>query len=386
MSENRVKLVAIAKDEAAYLPEWIFHHLYFGFDSIDIYINNTSDNSLKLTDMLASLDSVNFKDGDFFFNNFNYAQRVIYQYSLSEAREEGFTHIIFLDIDEFWTPRCFYSNIKQCIQEISADIISFEWFNKFENQCFSSAIECNMVGEHHSLVKSLLSLDIEYCEIDIHNSKSEKAVYRLADGGLAIYHNNNQHVKVDSSDIKPYFITHRMFRSQLEYVSLLGRGRPNKNGYFKDNRNGFYKVENTSKKVIIDENTMGGYFLARNEFYERYITTDYIDNANRFIVERYNDVVRQIDRCSISELTVLKKILNGVDLPDVNQAFASYLARVARILSKDVVDSIRDAAIALENRDLAKSLQLMELALSMRPQGPLLVKKVKQYREKLEKA
>lgn len=44
----KVKLVAIAKDEAAYLPDWIFHHLYFGFDSIDIYVNNTTDNTYDL--------------------------------------------------------------------------------------------------------------------------------------------------------------------------------------------------------------------------------------------------------------------------------------------------------------------------------------------------
>ena len=41
----KIKLAAIARDEAAYLPEWIFHHLDFGFDEIEIYINNTVDNS-----------------------------------------------------------------------------------------------------------------------------------------------------------------------------------------------------------------------------------------------------------------------------------------------------------------------------------------------------
>jgi hypothetical protein len=32
----KVKLVAVAKDEAVGLPRWIFHHLFFGIDSIDI--------------------------------------------------------------------------------------------------------------------------------------------------------------------------------------------------------------------------------------------------------------------------------------------------------------------------------------------------------------
>lgn len=52
-TELKIKLVAIAKDEAAYLPEWIFHHLYFGFDQIDIYVNNTSDNTFALGEQLG---------------------------------------------------------------------------------------------------------------------------------------------------------------------------------------------------------------------------------------------------------------------------------------------------------------------------------------------
>ena len=43
-----LKLVAIAKDEAPYLPIWIFHHLHIGITSIDIYLNNIEDNSYEI--------------------------------------------------------------------------------------------------------------------------------------------------------------------------------------------------------------------------------------------------------------------------------------------------------------------------------------------------
>ena len=46
-NEFKVKVVAIAKDEGAYIAEWIFHHLYFGFDAIDIYVNRTTDNTCQ---------------------------------------------------------------------------------------------------------------------------------------------------------------------------------------------------------------------------------------------------------------------------------------------------------------------------------------------------
>lgn len=62
----KIKLIAIAKDEAAYLPDWIFHHLYFGFDSIDIYVNNTTDNTNDLKLFLEKEHRVSFIDGDSF--------------------------------------------------------------------------------------------------------------------------------------------------------------------------------------------------------------------------------------------------------------------------------------------------------------------------------
>ena len=49
-----VRLIAISKDEAAYLPEWIFHHLKVGFDEIQIYVNNTKNNSLDILEKISS--------------------------------------------------------------------------------------------------------------------------------------------------------------------------------------------------------------------------------------------------------------------------------------------------------------------------------------------
>ena len=46
--EAKIKLVAIAKNEAAYLPQWIHHHFSIGFNEIEIFINDTTDNSLAI--------------------------------------------------------------------------------------------------------------------------------------------------------------------------------------------------------------------------------------------------------------------------------------------------------------------------------------------------
>ena len=43
-----IKLVAIAKNEAPYIPLWAFHHFRIGIDLIEININNTDDNSIRV--------------------------------------------------------------------------------------------------------------------------------------------------------------------------------------------------------------------------------------------------------------------------------------------------------------------------------------------------
>ena len=56
MDKIKIKLVAIAKNEAAYLPQWIFHHLRLGVDSIDVYINGSSDNSVEISRIINSFE------------------------------------------------------------------------------------------------------------------------------------------------------------------------------------------------------------------------------------------------------------------------------------------------------------------------------------------
>ena len=67
MMEIKIKLVAIAKDEAAYLPQWIFHHLRLGVDSIDVYINDSFDNSIEISRKINAIEP-RFKYHEAFWN------------------------------------------------------------------------------------------------------------------------------------------------------------------------------------------------------------------------------------------------------------------------------------------------------------------------------
>ena len=65
MEEIKIKLIAIAKNEAANLPQWVFHHFRIGVDSIDVYINGSSDNSLEISRKINSFEPrFKFYDAD----------------------------------------------------------------------------------------------------------------------------------------------------------------------------------------------------------------------------------------------------------------------------------------------------------------------------------
>ena len=52
----KIKLVAIANNESLskYLPQWIHHHFQVGFNEIEIYINDTTDNSVAICEKIKT--------------------------------------------------------------------------------------------------------------------------------------------------------------------------------------------------------------------------------------------------------------------------------------------------------------------------------------------
>ncbi len=61
LKKPRILLAGIAKNEAAYLPEWVFHHLNLGVTSVMVYVNNTTDNSESILKKMGETPPVNYK-------------------------------------------------------------------------------------------------------------------------------------------------------------------------------------------------------------------------------------------------------------------------------------------------------------------------------------
>ena len=182
----KIRLAAIAKDEAAYLPRWIYHHLRFGFDEIDIYVNDTTDNSAEVINRISSRFPVRAIAADYIYERKRSGsfQHEAYSIMINDAILQDITHLLFLDIDEFWTSRDFVTSIHQCLEDTGySDVISFAWTNKIdEDDAFSGPYSQHTRLRNNVNIKSLFRTSLEIRRIGVHNVRATNATYLLGDG------------------------------------------------------------------------------------------------------------------------------------------------------------------------------------------------------------
>ncbi|MDO6560392.1 glycosyltransferase family 2 protein [Paraglaciecola chathamensis] len=327
--KKRVKLVAIAKNEGAYLTEWIHHHLYFKFDSIDVYINNTEDDTNLLISKLAKLKNVKFLDGDKYFHlGVDAPQIAIYKKAFLEARRRLYSHVVFLDVDEFWSSSDFHSSIKDSLSEIDADIVAYEWVNKLEDdQLFSLPFQVSMKGKRALQIKVAVSTNVFIRDMNPHNVTSGDYSYVLANG-QTFDRTCSNHSKVDKSELslplKKYYILHRINRSQEEYIASLSRGRPlslkKVTSCFKSNRSGF-GVGLTNVDITIAPNKLSDYKNSLEEFISEYGLDTVINSCQRFIIDTFVNTLENIRHADEKEKYVLEKVLRGIDRKEVLDSY-----------------------------------------------------------------
>lgn len=90
-------ILAIARDEEKYLPEWIKWHIKLGFDHIFILDNNPFGRELKIDNDDVTVIPYNGVE----FDIFNVDQCKAYNYGLDYIKKLDFDYISVIDIDEF---------------------------------------------------------------------------------------------------------------------------------------------------------------------------------------------------------------------------------------------------------------------------------------------
>ncbi len=263
--EIKVAIVAIAKDESAYLPEWIHHHLYFGFTGIFIGLNRTTDESdvviKRIQQKFDNIYSYNLDwiDQGCLQNKNPKLQSIAYSYLTNCIREQdegGYTHVLYIDIDELWFSNDFQLGIKDYIKSLpNFDMVSFNWLTQTgEPEPFSYPFKnLNCTPSH--LLKSLISIEStkNVLQYKCHFPKMtlpQDSYKRIDSNGKPFTTGEHEEVSAKVPNINSRaFILHRAIRSEKEYIASLQRERPSSELPVKDNRDGYSSQSTASISI-----------------------------------------------------------------------------------------------------------------------------------------
>ncbi|MCC4270460.1 glycosyltransferase family 2 protein [Marinobacter nauticus] len=272
----KTRVVAIAKDEAAYLADWVFHHRYFGFDEVHVCLNRTTDQSAKVLDNIALqdpavtyeyLDWVDYLPGDLNKS----LQHIAYAKAFADARKDGVDWLIFLDVDEFWVPSDFKMSVKEHLYNLfenrTIGAVCYLWHNEYGTPESFSAIREKVSFSINREVKTLfpVSIDLRQVRIHCHAFKSGALIYD-AEGNSMLFEENKMVARKEARIEKKFFILHRVYRSELEYLATLVRDNPEKDPYgLKRTRNGYFR-ESGSATICFPKIEHDEYIRARDQF------------------------------------------------------------------------------------------------------------------------
>lgn len=94
----RVSLVAIAKDEGRFLPEWLAHYIAIGIDHIFLFDNESSDRTGEIVQAAARQFPITYVPWPSPFNRS--PQVAAYNYATKRLLR-GYSWVCFFDLDEF---------------------------------------------------------------------------------------------------------------------------------------------------------------------------------------------------------------------------------------------------------------------------------------------
>ncbi|WP_110641215.1 glycosyltransferase family 2 protein [Salinicola sp. CPA57] len=302
------KVCAVAKDEGPYLAEWVFHHLHFGFDLIHVYINRTSDASS------AVLERINRSHPQVTFEFIDWVdlcdpavsaklQTIAYARELDRSRQQHVDWLLFLDIDEFWTPNDFSTTVDRFVATTCRDRkpapICHLWHCELGQHAPFTPLQRGAGYEMSSHLKTLIPLEgVEIKHVRVHHPIFGKSVVPMGADGTPMVFNEKQPELADSTAIRPMsaYVIHRMYRSEQEYMAMMLRGRPSQRKQLKLNRPGYRSHRNVSvrHRFFWPEEPFRDYDLARRRFLEANDIDSIISQDRRAILKRAGLAVSMI--------------------------------------------------------------------------------------------
>ena len=272
-------------------------------------------------------------------------------------------------------------------------MINFNWAIHLDeddySQCYKEKIR--MVNDSH--IKYLVKTSVKF-QPSIHNALGNLA-YSDCFGNEVIFDSKlKAKIETNANNILPAFVIHRLYRSQKEYISLLSRGRP-KGDKIKNNRLGYYNNSTTHELAFeIDADKLEIYNSGFAKFIEKNNLNDKLKVAREYIEKRYSNTLKIAQgQLSPEDINSLSLALRNITIPEVvnirnkitNDLQSQKMNKTGQNKNSAYhIDAIRDAAIFYENTDLNTALELMTVAHRLRPKGTVIIRKLEEYKKKLD--
>lgn len=321
--EIRVKLVAIARNEAAYIADWVHHHLYFGFDAVHVMINRSTDNTDVILNKInqvyhnVTCEAVDWIDMGNTSVRAN-LQHISYCRAYQACKDEGiYTHLVFLDVDEFWYSTNFRDSIKSFVQEhYNAKAIILSWLCELGHVEKFSIIRKNFDVVNSQIPKTILKVDSDVKCIRIHVHKFESPDGRVLANGTKFVADDHveEWIHPDSCYLKDHFILHRMYRSEQEYIASLLRGRPSSGNSLKDNRDGFLSDHTNKVSFEIASEEYEKYKVSYAEFIKTCGIESDLSTGIGEVMSNYEKVTLEAARLRSADENFFNKIFTGTSL------------------------------------------------------------------------
>ena len=302
----RVKLCAIARNEGPYLPDWIFHHLHFGFDAIELLLNGTDDGSGRIVQRIAEkYPQVTKRNGDRLLEKCLSASRsfqfAAYARQARRAEREGFSHVAFLDLDEYWTPRDFVTPIQDFLpSDPDVNVVSFPWCLDVPEEGrlpFAEPFVGPVILQLDRHVKSVGRLDDSLKKPMIHTFKTHGGKRMLVRDPFPAFDQRAQksgsmvaddYLHSSWHELPEAFVLHAINRSQQEYLGSLTKGQWQTGSptEFKLGRTGYVATDAPLLEFEPPSRALRRYQRRRKAFQRRVRLDELSNTARRRYLER----------------------------------------------------------------------------------------------------
>lgn len=222
------------------------------------------------------------------------------------------------------------ASIHRCLEDTGyPDVISFAWANKVdEDDAFSGPYSQHTRLSKGVHIKSLFRTSLKIRQIEVHNVRSNNATYLLRDGRPNVRKCDGKidPRKVGAEGPKSFFIIHRIWRSQIEYLSRLTQrlnlertDRTVSTFELKRNRQGFLVSSEDAPESIfeIQKEVLDEYETDYQEFLSTCDLESSIEEAQEFIIDRAKMVWRELPAARANNPQLVEKLLSNVAIGEV---------------------------------------------------------------------